>query len=175
MTAMMVLFLVVMVASLSSVTQRIQRAEQGEKARGQDISRLCERLELHARNVNKNIDEPYQLFPERRGEKALQDVVPLVLEASNSEEGRSGLSRSLLKGPLIKKFASWLCHYDPALNSLSQRIAARLSSSQRDDHYLHNDFHALTAATLDMEKRLIKNPRHKKCGWRLSVPVSEQN
>lgn len=31
MTAMMVLFLVVMVASLSSVTQRIQRAEQGEK------------------------------------------------------------------------------------------------------------------------------------------------
>ena len=53
MTAMMVLFLVVMVASLSSVTQRIQRAEQGEKTRGQDISRLCERLELHARNVNK--------------------------------------------------------------------------------------------------------------------------
>ena len=35
MTAMMVLFLVVMVASLSSVTQRIQRAEQGEKTRGQ--------------------------------------------------------------------------------------------------------------------------------------------
>lgn len=55
MTAMMVLFLVVMVASLSSVTQRIQRAEQGEKTRGQDISRLCERLELHARNVNKTI------------------------------------------------------------------------------------------------------------------------
>ncbi|MEI6993312.1 flagellar motor protein MotB, partial [Klebsiella pneumoniae] len=55
MTAMMVLFLVVMVASLSSVTQRIQRAEQGEKTRGQDISRLCERLELHARSVNKTI------------------------------------------------------------------------------------------------------------------------
>ncbi len=33
MTAMMVLFFVVMVASLSSVTQRIQRAEQGEKTR----------------------------------------------------------------------------------------------------------------------------------------------
>ncbi len=55
MTAMMVLFLVVMVASLSSVTQRIQRVEQGEKLRGQDITRLCERLELHARNLNKTI------------------------------------------------------------------------------------------------------------------------
>lgn len=55
MTAMMVLFLVVMVASLSSVTQRIQKAEQGEKTRGQDITRLCERLELHARNLNKTI------------------------------------------------------------------------------------------------------------------------
>lgn len=47
----------------------------------------------------------------------------------------------------------------PALNSLSQRIAARLSSSQRDDHYLHNDFHALTAATLDMEKRFDRAER----------------
>ncbi len=37
---------------------------------------------------------------------------------------------------LIKKFASWLCHYDTRPESLSQRIAARLSSSQRDDHYL---------------------------------------
>ena len=44
----------------------------------------------------------------------------------------------------------------PALNSLSQRIAARLSSSQRDDHYLHNDFHALASAALDMEKRFDK-------------------
>ncbi len=32
MTAMMILFLVVMVAALSSVTQRINQAEQGEKA-----------------------------------------------------------------------------------------------------------------------------------------------
>ena len=35
MTAMMVLFLVVMVASLASVTQRIREVEAGEKQRGQ--------------------------------------------------------------------------------------------------------------------------------------------
>lgn len=44
----------------------------------------------------------------------------------------------------------------PALNSLSQRIAARLSSSQRDGHYLHNDFHALASAAIEMEKRFDK-------------------
>lgn len=44
----------------------------------------------------------------------------------------------------------------PALSSLAQRIAAKLSSRQQDDSYLRNDFHALTAAGLDMEKRFDK-------------------
>jgi hypothetical protein len=114
MTAMMVLFLVVMVASLSSVTQRIQRAEQGEKTRGQDISRLCERLELHARNVNKTIVvdchdnrisfgeagrfDHNRFFLNAEGQKALQDVVPLVLMQPTVKRVRSGSSKSLLKG-----------------------------------------------------------------------------
>ena len=114
MTAMMVLFLVVMVASLSSVTQRIQRAEQGEKTRGQDIFRLCERLELHARNVNKTIVvdchdnrisfgeagrfDHNQFFLNAEGQKALQDVVPLVLEASNSEEGKKWFKQIVIEG-----------------------------------------------------------------------------
>lgn len=44
----------------------------------------------------------------------------------------------------------------PALNALAQRIATKLSASQRDDHYLHNDFHALASAAFDMEKRFDK-------------------
>lgn len=44
----------------------------------------------------------------------------------------------------------------PALNSLSQRIAAKLSSSQQEDHYLRNDFHALASASREMEKRFDK-------------------
>lgn len=44
----------------------------------------------------------------------------------------------------------------PALNALSQRIAAKLSSGQQNDHYLQNDFHALASAALDMEKRFDK-------------------
>jgi hypothetical protein len=75
---------------------------------------LCERLELHARNVNKTIVvdchdnrisfgeagrfDHNRFFLNAEGQKALQDVVPLVLEASDSEEGKSGLSKSSLKG-----------------------------------------------------------------------------
>lgn len=47
----------------------------------------------------------------------------------------------------------------PALRSLSQRIAAKLSSSQQDDNYLRNDFHALTSAGLEMEKRFDKTDK----------------
>ena len=43
-----------------------------------------------------------------------------------------------------------------ALSSLSQRIAAKLASSQQEDHYLRNDFHALASAGREMEKRFDK-------------------
>jgi outer membrane protein OmpA-like peptidoglycan-associated protein len=114
MTAMMVLFLVVMVASLSSVTQRIQRVEQGEKLRGQDITRLCERLELHAKNLNKTIVvdcrdnrisfgeagrfDHNRFFLNAEGQKALQDVVPLVLDAANSDEGKKWFKQIVIEG-----------------------------------------------------------------------------
>ncbi|ATG02503.1 type I Zorya anti-phage system protein ZorB1 [Yersinia enterocolitica] len=114
MTAMMVLFLVVMVASLSSVTQRIQQAEAGEKSRGHDIARLCERLELQAKSLNKTIHvdchdnrisfgeagrfehNRFSLPPE--GLQALQDVVPLVLEAANSDEGKKWFKQIVIEG-----------------------------------------------------------------------------
>ncbi|AVZ00171.1 hypothetical protein DAI21_22195 [Lelliottia sp. WB101] len=44
----------------------------------------------------------------------------------------------------------------PALSSLAKRIAAKLSSSQQEDHYLRNDFHALASAGHEMEKRFDK-------------------
>jgi len=114
MTAMMILFLVVMVASLSSVTQRIQEAEHGEKQRGRDISRLCEHLQLHAKSLNKtivvdcrdnriNFGEAGRFghnlyFLNEQGQKALQDVVPLILEAADSEEGRKWFKQVVIEG-----------------------------------------------------------------------------
>jgi outer membrane protein OmpA-like peptidoglycan-associated protein len=114
MTAMMILFLVVMVASLSSVTQRIKQAEQGEKQRTQDIGRLCERLQLTAKNSNKPITvdckdnrisfgeagrfghNQYSLSDEGQG--ALQSVVPMILDAADSEEGRKWFKQIVIEG-----------------------------------------------------------------------------
>lgn len=114
MTAMMILFLVVMVASLSSVTQRIQQVEQGEKQRGKDIALLCQDLKLKAGNLNNTIvvdchDNRIsfgeagrfghnQYLLNAQGQKALQDVVPLILDAADSEEGRKWLKQVVIEG-----------------------------------------------------------------------------
>jgi outer membrane protein OmpA-like peptidoglycan-associated protein len=114
MTAMMILFLVVMVASLSSVTQRIQQAEQGEKQRGADIARLCQDLKLKAGALDSTIvvdchDNRIsfgeagrfghnQYFLVENGQKALQTVVPLILDAANSNEGRKWLKQVVIEG-----------------------------------------------------------------------------
>lgn len=114
MTAMMILFLVVMVASLSSVTQRIQKSEQGEKQRGEDIERLCSELKIKAEGLNSTIvvdcrDNRIsfgeagrfgqnQYFLNAQGQRALQEVVPLILDAAESEEGKKWLKQVVIEG-----------------------------------------------------------------------------
>ena len=114
MTAMMVLFLVVMVASLSAVTQKIQEMEQGEKARGAEIERMCESLKLKALAKNQTIQidckdnrisfgEAGRFASNRynlnaQGQKALQDVVPLILDVANSPEGQKWLKQVVIEG-----------------------------------------------------------------------------
>lgn len=47
----------------------------------------------------------------------------------------------------------------PALSSLSQRIAAKLSSDQQDENYLRHDFNALASAGREMENRFEKSEK----------------
>lgn len=114
MTAMMILFLVVMVASLSSVTQRINEATREEKLRAQDIRTLCASLEGRAKKLNQAIvvdcqnnrisfgeagsfnKASYELKP--GGQQALQEVVPLILDAAESKEGRRWFKQVLIEG-----------------------------------------------------------------------------
>lgn len=112
MTALMILFLIVMVASLAMMTRRIAAAEQGERARTTDISNLCNRLKIRARNLNIVVDcrenrinfgeagrfghNDYKLGP--AGQQALRDVVPLVIDAANSDEGRRWFKQVLIEG-----------------------------------------------------------------------------
>lgn len=114
MTALMILFLVVMVASLLSVTKRINEATHAEKARGEDIKVLCENLQLTAKKKNTTITvdcrdnrinfgeagrfayNAYQLSPE--GEAALRDLVPLVIDAAESEQGKKWFKQVVIEG-----------------------------------------------------------------------------
>ena len=114
MTALMVLFLVVMVASLLMVTQKIAIETQGEKERNSDIKALCQSLKLNAKVKNNSINvdclenrinfgeagrfgyDDYRLGPE--GISALRDIVPLVLDAAESEEGKKWFKQILIEG-----------------------------------------------------------------------------
>lgn len=114
MTALMVLFLVVMVASLVSVTQRISLETEGEKNRSKDISELCRTLATKAKLISDDIQvdchdnrinfgeagrfgsNDYRLGP--AGKTALQKVVPLILEASESKEGKKWFKQILIEG-----------------------------------------------------------------------------
>lgn len=114
MTALMILFLVVMVASLVMMTRRIAEVERGEKARTADIAHLCQRLQLKARELNGNIlvdcrdnrinfgeagrfgYNDYKLGAD--GQTALRQVVPLIIDAALSEEGKRWFKQVLIEG-----------------------------------------------------------------------------
>lgn len=114
MTALMILFLIVMVASLVMMTKRIADAEQGEKSRTTDISNLCNSLKVKASQLNQNIVvdcrdnrinfgeagrfgfNDYKLG--QKGQTALKNVVPLVIEAASSTEGKRWFKQVLIEG-----------------------------------------------------------------------------
>jgi len=114
MTALMILFLIVMLSSLILMTTKIAAAEQGEKSRASDISTMCKRLQLKAEKLNRDIHvdckdnrinfgeagrfghNDYRLGPE--GQLALLQVVPLVIETAGSEEGKKWFKQILIEG-----------------------------------------------------------------------------
>lgn len=114
MTALMILFLVVMVASLIMMAKRITDAGAGEKARSKDISILCNTLKERAKEIDPNIavdcrdnrinfgeagrfaHNEYRLATD--GQTALRKVVPLVIDAAGSKEGRRWFKQVLIEG-----------------------------------------------------------------------------
>lgn len=114
MTALMTLFLVVMVASLISVTKKITQDNQGEKERKKDIAKMCSTLKIKAARINKVITvdchenridfgsagkfdkDGFKL--KESGTQALSDVVPLILDIAKSPEGEKWFKQVLIEG-----------------------------------------------------------------------------
>ena len=155
MTALMILFLVVMVASLLMVTKRINMETQGEKDRVRDIQLLCKSLAVKAHSLNRAIEvdcqqnlihfgevgrfghNDYRLSD--AGDQALQQVVPAILDAADSPEGRKWFKQVVIEG-FTDTDGSYLYNLHLSLQRsewvmcslLDQRRDTILTSEQRD-------------------------------------------
>lgn len=124
MTALMILFLVIMVTALTSITKKTHevKAESKEldeimtqtEVRFEEIATICESLAAKMSTVDKGVfidcklnrinfgevgrfqTNDYKLSAQ--GEKALNDVVPVILETANTPLGKKWLKQVLIEG-----------------------------------------------------------------------------
>ena len=114
MTALMILFLVVMAVSLMVVTKKINEATQAEKERSSEILDICTSIKddptlkdqlvtVDCKENRINFGEAgrfghndYRLSSE--GIKALSALVPVVLNAANSKNGEKWFKQIVIEG-----------------------------------------------------------------------------
>jgi outer membrane protein OmpA-like peptidoglycan-associated protein len=114
MTALMTLFLVVMAVSLMVVTKKINEATQAEKERSSEILDICTSIKddpaLKNQLITVDCKENRINFGEAgrfghndyrlnaAGVEALNTLVPVVLEAANSENGKKWFKQIVIEG-----------------------------------------------------------------------------
>ena len=114
MTALMTLFLVVMAVSLMVVTQKINKVTASENERSADILEICQSIKNDARIKSVIVDvdchdnrisfgeagrfgfNDYRL--NATGTDALQKLVPVVLDAANSDKGQKWFKQIVIEG-----------------------------------------------------------------------------
>lgn len=114
MTALMTLFLVVMAVSLMVVTKKINEATQAEKERSSEVLDICTSIKddptLKGQLITVDCKENRINFGEAGrfdhndyrlnsdGIKALSALVPVVLDAANSENGKKWFKQIVIEG-----------------------------------------------------------------------------
>ncbi len=114
MSALMILFLVVMAVSLVAVTKDINEEVAAEDQRAKEILNICHDIKNIANIKNKLIQVDCQdnriNFGEagrfnfndykirEDGTRALQDIVPIVLEVAKSEQGKKWFKQVVIEG-----------------------------------------------------------------------------
>lgn len=141
MTALMVLFLVVMAVALLAVTKTVSQREKEEEQQRQDIQKLLDRFEEVAKQErfkgitidrNRNVVDfgsraqfPFAkstLTPEQQ--RLLRAFVPAILEKANDDLGKRVLKEIVVDGFTDKK-GSYLSNLDLSLQR-SQRVLCAL-------------------------------------------------
>jgi outer membrane protein OmpA-like peptidoglycan-associated protein len=144
MTALMVLFLVVMAVSLLSVTQELRNVQQDEKDRQAAIDRIMDGLAQMALPY-KDVSVSRERLTISFGEAArfssgdyrfpaqaatlLRTFVPEMLKASDSEDGRRWFKRVVVEG-FTDNDGSYLFNLDLSLKRAQSVVCALLDSSQ---------------------------------------------
>jgi len=148
MTALMVLFLVVMAVALLAVTKTVTQREKEEEQRRTDIQKLLDRFEEVAGQErfkgitvdrNRNIVDfgSRAQFPFAKStltadqQKLLRAFVPAILEKANDELGRRVLKEIVVDGFTDKK-GSYLSNLDLSLQR-SQRVLCALFARPASD------------------------------------------
>jgi outer membrane protein OmpA-like peptidoglycan-associated protein len=141
MSALMILFLVVMCVALLAVTRKISDAEKKELERGREINQL---LELLVTNVQKCGEGQVTVDLDRRiidfgpqaqfafgsnkldniQEQYLRDCVPHILETAANEHGRKWIKRIVVEG-YTDKVGTYLYNLNLSLER-SQRVLCAL-------------------------------------------------
>lgn len=148
MTALMVLFLVVMSVALLAVTKTVSDREREDKQRNDDIEAILDRFDTLTKDprfAGITIDRRRHVidfgtkaqFPfgestlTNEQQKLLRAFVPAVLEKANDELGQRVLKRIAVDGYTDKK-GSYLSNLDLSLNR-SQRVMCALFSAPLSD------------------------------------------
>jgi len=114
MTALMILFLVVMAVSLMIVTKKINEATHAENERKADILNICQQIKFESTLKNQiiNVDcqdnrinfgeagrfghNDYRL--NNLGIEALNILVPIILNVANGEKGQKWFKQVIIEG-----------------------------------------------------------------------------
>lgn len=145
MTAMMVLFLVVMAVTMLSIPKKVLEAENGNRRHQQKIAQILDELEEAAkRHEGVVVDRGrqainfgpraqfdfgrWQLTPAK--EAVLREFVPEILKLANSEVGKTVLKRVVVEGYTDRK-GTYLQNLNLSLLR-SQRVMCALFSNSGD-------------------------------------------
>jgi outer membrane protein OmpA-like peptidoglycan-associated protein len=155
MTALMVLFLVVMSVGLVTVTKTVTERERAEAQYGKDVEAVLDGFEEVTRlpgfegitmdRERKVIDFGTRArFPFDKStltaeqEKLLRAFVPTILEKANDERGRRVLKRVAVDGFTDKK-GTYLSNLDLSLQRSQRVLCALFATPSRDERPLTPD------------------------------------
>lgn len=164
MTALMVLFLVVMAVALLAVTKTVSQREKEEEQQRQDIQKLLDRFEEVARQErfkgitidrNRNVVDfgSRAQFPFAKStltadqQRLLRAFVPAILEKANDDLGKRVLKEIVVDGFTDKK-GSYLSNLDLSLQR-SQRVLCALFAHPGSDEA------AMTPEQLELTRALF--------------------